>query len=389
MEWQNSWPRSAPGPTAPPPEHWEVPVPRPVTTSAPSAGVSSVGVSSVGASSVGVSSAGASPLRPPAFQWNRQGIALAVLSILMLSLQYVLAQALFQFPTDPNLEVAQALELQASWTNTALLVGLRMLVFLPLIAIFNRWLQPNLGNALQDLVQRSKHYRQLWWNLGFSGLFLFLSQWFLFRVVGLTSAGLAVGLFFIYPGLVPLFHWLLGGDRPSQFRFQCILALGVGATLIFSQPSLARSGVETVGLGQILPWGIGSVVCFTFYLLISDRCNQRIHPSAVSLVQYGFVILFALPALFNFDQVSILQLTNIGLGGLVLGGTAALSYVLHVFSVQIMGALPAMVLNSLTPLLTAIVGIALLQSPLAIAHGLGILLITIGGIAIQMERLRP
>lgn len=383
VEWQNSWPRSAPGPAAPP-ENWEVPVPRPVTTPAPSAGVSSVG-----GSGATVSSAAASPLRPPAFQWNRQGIALAVLSILMLSLQYVLAQALFQFPTDPNLEVAQALELQASWTNTALLVGLRMSVFLPLIAIFNRWLQPNLGNALQDLVQRSKHYRQLWWNLGFSGLFLFLSQWFLFRVVGLTSAGLAVGLFFIYPGLVPLFHWLLVGDRPSQFRFQCILALGVGATLIFSQPSLTRSGLETVGLGQILPWGIGSAVCFTFYLLISDRCNQRIHPSVVSLVQYGFVILFAVPALFNFDQVSILQLTNIGLGGLVLGGTAALSYVLHVFSVQIMGALPAMVLNSLTPLLTAIVGIALLQSPLAIAHGLGILLITIGGIAIQMERLRP
>ena len=329
------------------------------------------------------------PLRPeaPAFQWHRQGIALAVLSILMLSLQYVLAQALFQFPTDPNLEAVQDLELQASWTNTALLVGLRMLVFLPLIAIFNRWLQPNMGNAVQDLFQRSKHHRQLWWNLGCSGLFLFLSQWFLFRVVGLTSAGLGVGLFFIYPGLVPLFHWLLVGDRPSQFRFQCILALGVGATLIFSQPILSGAGVESVSLGQILPWGLGSAICFTLYLLISDRCNQRLNPSAVSLVQYGFVILFAIPALFNFDQVSMVQLTNIGLGGLVLGGTAALSYVLHVFSVQIMGALPAMILNSLTPLLTAILGMALLQSPLPIAHGLGILLITIGGVAIQMERL--
>jgi drug/metabolite transporter (DMT)-like permease len=336
-------------------------------------------------------SASGSPIRsaPPAFQWHRQGIALAVLSILMLSLQYVLAQALFQFPTDPNLEAVQDLELQASWTNTALLVGLRMLIFLPLIAIFNRWLQPNLGNAVQDLFQRSNHYRQLWWNLGFSGLFLFLSQWFLFRVVGLTSAGLGVGLFFIYPGLVPLFHWLLVGDRPSQFRFQCIVALGVGATLIFSQPTLARSALDSVSLGQTLPWGIGSAVCFTLYLLISDRCNQRLNPSAVSLVQYGFVILFAVPALFNFDQVSILQLTNIGLGGLVLGGTAALSYVLHVFSVQIMGSLPSMVLNSLTPLLTAILAMTLLQSPLSIAHGLGILLITIGGVAIQMERLRP
>ncbi|MGA1130760.1 MAG: DMT family transporter [Prochlorotrichaceae cyanobacterium] len=336
------------------------------------------------------SSSPASPPRPtpPVVYWNRQGIALAVLSILMLSLQYVLAQALFQFPGEGSLNAVQNLELQASWTHTALLVGLRMLVFLPLIIVFNRWLQPNLGAVFQEALQRSNHQRQLWWNLGLSGLFLFLSQWFLFRVVGLTSAGVAVGLFFAYPGLVPLLHWGFTGDRPSQFRFQCIVALGVGATLIFSQPSLSQAGVEGSVVGQPLIWGVVSAVLFAFYLLISDRCNQRLNPGVVSLVQYGFVILFSLPALFNFDQISALQLTNIGLGGLVLGGTAALSYILHVFAVQMMGAIPAMILNNFTPLLTAILGFMLLQSPLAIAHGLGIVLITIGGVALHMERLR-
>ncbi|MGA1411412.1 MAG: EamA family transporter, partial [Prochlorotrichaceae cyanobacterium] len=324
----------------------------------------------------------AAPPRPtvPAVQWHRQGISLAVLSILMLSLQYVLAQALFQFQGEGSLNPVQNLELQTSWTHTALLVGLRMLVFLPLIIVFNRWLQPNLGAVFQEALQRSLHHRQLWWNLGLSGLFLFLSQWFLFRVVGLTSAGVAVGLFFAYPGLVPLLHWGFTGDRPSQFRFQCILALGVGATLIFSQPSLSQVGVEGSAGGQPLLWGLGSAVLFAFYLLMSDRCNQRLNPSVVSLVQYGFVIFFSLLALFNFDQISALQLTNIGLGGLVLGGTAALSYILHVFAVQMMGAIPAMILNNFTPLLTAILGFILLQSPLAIAHGLGIVIITIGGV---------
>jgi drug/metabolite transporter (DMT)-like permease len=320
--------------------------------------------------------------------WNRLGTSLGILSVLMLSLQYVLAQAFFQFPLDPDLRQVQGLQITASWTNTALLVGLRMIVFLPLLTVVNRWLQPNMGKAFQELLTQGSQARQLWWNLAISGLLLFLSQWLLYRGVGLTSAGMAVGIFFIYPGLVPLLHWFLAGDRPSPFRLWCMAALGVGATLIFSQPHLPTA-LQNQNIVSLLGWGLVSALFFSLYLVMTDRCYRHLNSGVVNVVQYGFVILFSVPALFNFPEISGIQLTKLGVGGTVLGLTAALSYILNIFAVQMMGPLPSMIINSAAPILTAILGFFLLKSPLAIPHLLGIFLITIACISLNLERIRP
>jgi drug/metabolite transporter (DMT)-like permease len=324
----------------------------------------------------------------PIARWNRQGIALALLSMLMLSLQYVLAQALFQFPGETNFN-GTGLDLEPTWGNTALLVGLRMMVLLPLITVFSRWLQPGLGDAFADFLDRSRPQTTvakstLWWNLGVSGLVLFLSQWFLYRAVGSTSASLGVSLFFIYPAIVPLLAWFFNNDRPSSFRLQCMAALGVGGSLILSQPSL-----DGLSNSNVLAWGALSAVLFAFYLMISDRCHRHLNPTIVSLVQYAIVILLSLPALLTLPQSPLVHLTSLGLGGVLLGGTAALSYILNVFAVQIMGSLPSLILNGLTPLITSVLGVALLQTPIAAAHVLGLLLVTIGAFALNLERLRP
>lgn len=324
----------------------------------------------------------------PVARWNRQGIALGLLSMLMLSLQYVLAQALFQFPGETNFN-GQGLDLEPTWGNTALLVGLRMMVLFPLIMVFNRWLQPGLGDSFANFLDRSRPQTSvpqstLWWNLGVSGVVLFLSQWFLYRAVGATSASLGVSLFFVYPAIVPLLAWFFNRDRPSSFRLQCMAALGVGGSLILSQPSL-----EGLHNSSVLTWGALSAVLFALYLLISDRCHRHLNPTIVSLIQYAIVILLSLPALLTLPQSPLVHLTSLGLGGVLLGGTAALSYILNVFAVQIMGSLPLMILNGLTPLITSLLGVAMLQTPIAVAHALGLLLVTIGALALHLERLRP
>lgn len=324
----------------------------------------------------------------PVARWNRQGIALGLLSMLMLSLQYVLAQALFQFTGETNFN-GRGLDLEPTWGNTALLVGLRMMVLFPLIMVFNRWLQPGLGDSFANFLDRSRPQTSvsqstLWWNLGVSGVVLFLSQWFLYRAVGATSASLGVSLFFVYPAIVPLLAWFFNRDRPSSFRLQCMAALGVGGSLILSQPSL-----EGLNNSNLLTWGALSAVLFALYLLISDRCHRHLNPTIVSLIQYAIVILLSLPALLTLPQSPLVHLTSLGLGGVLLGGTAALSYILNVFAVQIMGSLPSLILNGLTPLITSLLGVAMLQTPIAAAHALGLLLVTIGALALHLERLRP
>ena len=328
------------------------------------------------------------PKAPPIVRWKRPGIALTLLSSLMLGLQYVLAQALFQFPSvNPTLGGNNQLELLPNWGNTALLVGLRMVVLLPLIGVFNYWVQPRLLGALREFLWPStprSPNRTLWVTLILSSLFLFLSQWFLYRAVGETSASLGVSLFFLYPALTPLLTWALQREAPSQFRLQCMAALGVGGSLIFSQPP-----VHSLSGENMLVWSLASAGLFAGYLFLTDRCNRQLNPLVVSLVQYGLVIGLSLPALVHFTSLSPVQGTKLLIGGLILGATAALSYILNVFSVQIMGSLPSMMLSGLTPLITAAIGLLLLQSPITVAQGLGLILITLGTIALNLERLRP
>ena len=322
-------------------------------------------------------------------RWTPLGIALALGSVVGLALQYVFVQRLFQ--TDPvGTGLGSAGEpLAASWGNTWLAVWLRMVMVLPLVVGLGQTFYPNLWQDLQVLRQgggrtlNPSENRRLIANLVISGGLLFLSQWFLYRSVGLTSAGSGVTLFFLYPALLSLVSWGLLGERPSAFRLYCILALGVG-------------GVATLGVAQDLAGvSLGNLVLalasgglFALYLLLTNVSSRRLHYSVVTVVQFGVVFLLSTPAMFVVPQLSPPQVQNLVQSGLWLGGAAALSYGLNTFSVRAMGALSTALITALAPFLTVLLGSLLLGDSIPWSLGFGTLAVTLGSTFMNLEHFK-
>ncbi|WP_353258118.1 DMT family transporter [Prochlorothrix hollandica] len=322
-------------------------------------------------------------------RWTPLGIALALGSVVGLALQYVFVQRLFQ--TDPvGTGLGSAGEpLAASWGNTWLAVWLRMVMVLPLVVGLGQTFYPNLWQDLQVLRQgggrtlNPSENRRLIANLVISGGLLFLSQWFLYRSVGLTSAGSGVTLFFLYPALLSLVSWGLLGERPSAFRLYCILALGVG-------------GVATRGVAQDLAGvSLGNLVLalasgglFALYLLLTNVSSRRLHYSVVTVVQFGVVFLLSTPAMFVVPQLSPPQVQNLVQSGLWLGGAAALSYGLNTFSVRAMGALSTALITALAPFLTVLLGSLLLGDSIPWSLGFGTLAVTLGSTFMNLEHFK-
>jgi drug/metabolite transporter (DMT)-like permease len=297
---------------------------------------------------------------------------------LTLGLQYVLTQALFQ----PQAEFFPGIfgpEFEPTWLNTLRALGLRMVVVVPLIVLGGRWFYPALWKDLSNLNRGPIRESRL--VLAISGGLLFLSQWLLYRSVGQTAAGIGVTLFFVYPAVLAILAWLLMGDRPPLFRTYSMITLGVGAMFILL---LAETGVN----GEGIFIGLLSGTTFALYLLITSRCSQQLHPLVVTIIQFMIVLGLTLPAWLLPSQIPEQQFTPFLLGGLLLGAAATLSYLFNTFSVRLTGATPTAVTSDLTPLLTILLSLWVLQMGIGAYQSVGVLLVTLGALALGLERLQ-
>lgn len=310
---------------------------------------------------------------------KRLGITLATFSALALALQYVLTDALFQSHTNFALWPINAV-FEPTWSNTLLALWLRMFIVIPLITLIGRGFYGGLWQDLRSVLGGTAQSSSL--VLGMSGSLLFLSQWLLYWAVGQTSAGIGVTLFFVYPAILALLSWVLTGDRPTQFRIFCLIALGVGSLCIFS---LASGGA--IRLSGLLV-GCLSGVTFALYLLVTGLCSRKLHPLVVTIVQFSIAFLLASLIWLAPPEISREQFQSFLFGGLFLGLAATLSYLFNTISVRLMGAMPNAVISNAAPFLTVLLSLVLFQEGVSLSEGLGVLLITLGAVALSLERFK-
>ncbi len=100
----------------------------------------------------------------------------------------------------------------------------------------------------------------------------------------------AIAIFFVEPFVLTLLGaWLLGETVGARRIMACVV--GFGGALLVIQPSFA-----TVGPVALLP--LGTATCFAFYMILTRRMAQVMHPLALQSWTALAAVVLALPVLW-------------------------------------------------------------------------------------------
>ncbi|MEO0868931.1 MAG: EamA family transporter [Cyanobacteria bacterium J06642_11] len=254
------------------------------------------------------------------------------------------------------------------------LVWLHLVVLIPALAI----LAPQLHRSVWlDINQSLRAPSRLSALLG-GGVFYFFSQVLLFQAAGTLGPSVAASLLFAYPLVVVPLLWWLNGDRPNLLRWVVMLAMTMGSVLM-----LRPLGVSTAATIML------SAVAFGLYV-VTNSLSRQLHPVSVGIVQYGVTaILSTLVLLVHLGSVMPSLNSQFVLGGLMLGLVASISYLFHYTGLRLVGGLRTATVAAATPLVTAVLAALFLrtQPTLQLIQWPGVLLITLGGMTLSLDRL--
>lgn len=312
------------------------------------------------------------------------GIGLALLSAIVMSLHYVTV-GIIGNPSQlfGQQSIGGYLSL-TSFSNSALLLWIRMLVVVPIMVWLSTYLHPPTLREVRTFT-RSRDRRALWGVVG-SGAFLFLSQVLLYLAIGQMGAGVAVSTLFIYPVGMLLFGWLLFAEKISFSRMGIIVAIVLGAALAIYPLLMA----QTPPLSGIVA-GLLAALTFVCYLVAMQIGVRKLHPIPVSLMQFA--------TMFVLSSISLIVLgissqptnwTQLVVWGGALGVLTVGSYALNHFGVRAIGAARSAIIAASTPALTALLAFFLVPGGLTtlnVIQIVGILIVTLGGTALSLERM--
>lgn len=314
----------------------------------------------------------------------RSGVILMVFSTATLALHHVIVQILGtegRLFGNPALPLGGYTSLE-TFSTSILVLWVRMIAIVPLMA----WLagllyQPVWRDVKSFFVSRD---RRLLWSLVGSGIFLLLSQVFLYIAIGEIGPAVAVTVSAIYPLVTVPTLWLLFSDRPSRLRILALFAIAVGVafTLFTAHSNLSEQGIVA---------GFLSGITFALYLVAMMIVNRRkLNPVPISVIQNA--TMFVLSSIFLIGVGAKVAPTNwVGLlvGGLLLGALTIVSYFLSDVGSRLLGPARATLITASVPALTALLAFLVFPSAansLGFGQIIGVLVVTLGIAGLSFER---
>ncbi|NEQ42863.1 MAG: EamA family transporter [Leptolyngbya sp. SIOISBB] len=276
--------------------------------------------------------------------------------------------------------------------NSLRLLWLRMLVVLPLMCLVATIIYPKVWADLRHFLEQPDK-RPLFQVIA-SGSFLFMSQVLIYKAISDIGPGVAVTLLFMYPLITVPLAWFLFGDRPTPLRGLVMFAITIG--IVFT--ALPRISTD-LATGTVSPWGVFagllSSAAFALYLVSMQISFRKLHPVPVTLVQFTTIfVLTSLILIFGsflgLETAQPSSYTGFYTAGLLLGGLTLLGYLFNNFGVRLMGAAQASVVASTGPVLTAVMAYIITpgeKSTLQSIQWIGVTLVTLGVLALSLERL--
>ncbi|MBW4467638.1 MAG: EamA family transporter [Pegethrix bostrychoides GSE-TBD4-15B] len=310
----------------------------------------------------------------------KQGLSFVLLSTVVMSLHYVGVGILGNSSQLFGQQAIGGYLSLAGFSNAALLLWIRMLVVVPLLLWLSSQIYPATLRDLRAFTQSGD--RRGLWGVLISGTFLFLSQVLLYLAIGKIGPGAAIATLFVYPVGVLLLNWMLFAERLTLNRLGIMLAIVLGMSLTVSPLLAAESGGI---LGALL-----AALAFTFYLISMQLTARKLHPVPVSLVQFASMFVLSSLSLIVMGIKGSVNWSGLLVGGVILGLLTVGSYALNHFGVRAIGAARSSIIAASTPAVTALLAFFLVPgalTTLSIVQIAGILLVTLGGTALGLERM--
>ncbi|MGB3296307.1 MAG: DMT family transporter, partial [Phormidesmis sp.] len=310
----------------------------------------------------------------------RKGVILSAIATLLLAGHYGLVGVLAEGGRWLGFSVGQ---IGISFVPAVGLLWLRMLVMVPALILLATQIHRRTWEDLQDWIYRRD--RLLTVLIG-SGIALFFSQVLLYQSIAQAGPVLGVTLLFLYPLLVVPLKLLTRHWRLSSLGGVALVAIAMGGFLTIRptvRPAIGTATPTAIWLGLL------ASVAFSLYLVLTNvSYQQQCHPIPVGIVQFSTVAVLSSIVLI----VKPLELANIGLfsfalWGILLGTVMLLIYLFDYSSLRLGGA-SAAAMTAITPLATVALAWSF-SSPdsLEIIQWTGILLLSIGGVALSQEKL--
>ncbi len=313
----------------------------------------------------------------------RKGLGLSVIAAVLMAWHFCVVGALGQGGSWLWLSIEP---LSLGFVPAVALLWLRMLVMLPALGLLAPHLYRYTWEDLQDWVYNRDQLLSL---LIGSGIALFFSQVLIYQCIGTVGPALGAMLLFLYPlTAVPLGALLTPDRKISPLGLLAMVAIAMGGVLAL-KPSLGTLLNPIAATSTSIWLGILASVAFSLYVVLTNLSyrQQRCHPIPVSIVQFSTVAVLSSIVLFikPLQPVAINWL-NFSLWGILLGLMMLLVYLFSYSSLRLIGSRTGIV-AAVVPLATLIIAWSFSPAPvLAILQWTGILLVTVGGIALGKER---
>ncbi|MGD1867801.1 MAG: hypothetical protein ACFB0D_24890 [Phormidesmis sp.] len=310
----------------------------------------------------------------------RRGLILSAIATLITAWHYGLVSTLHQGGSWFGLDIGQ---LGTGFVPAVALLWLRMVVIVPTIVLLAPQLHRTTWEDLLDWFYSPEQLqKQLFVPLVGSGVALFFSQVFLYQSIGAIGPAIGTALLFLYPlSAIPLGLGLKQDKALTPFGLLAGVAIAMGGLLV-AKPTFTTSPTA-VGLGIL------ASLTLSFYVVLTNRCYRLgCHPIPTGIVQFSTVAVLSSLVLL----VKPLKLINISwlsfcLWGLLIGVLMLIAYLFTYASLLNIRSKTAIVAAA-TPAVALILGLGFSPQPtLQIIQWTGIMLVTIGGIALGKEKL--
>ena len=320
----------------------------------------------------------------------RRGLLLSAIATLLIAWHYVAIATLGQGGSWLGLRIAQV---GTGFVPAVALLWLRMLVTVPALVFLAPQLHKDTWEDLQALFYTRDRVVLLL--LG-SGLALFLSQAFIYQSISLIGAPIGTALLFLYPlTLIPLGAVFFQDNKVTQVGLLAIVAIAMGG-LLTARPAFLpalESGIDTglpsaTSLSTAVWLGILASVCFSFYIAGTNAIyRQRCHPIPTAIVQFSVMaVLSSFILLVRPLELADISWFSFATWGIVLGSAMLLVYLLSYGSLRLIGARTSAIAAAV-PLVTLAIAWGFSPRPsLEIIQWTGILLVSVGGIALGSEK---
>lgn len=198
-----------------------------------------------------------------------------------------------------------------------------------------------------------------------------------FATLAHTSAGVAALLLYTYPAFVTLLAWAIEKERPN---FRQIIALGLALSGCFFTADLTKGTVEPVGIFL----GLASGVWYALYLTLSARLVRSVHPiTTTAYISLGAALSFTGAAILGYGLALPKSPAAVWIIiGLVLVATV-LPIVTLFAGIRQIGTWQAVILSTLEPVVTVLLGIFFLGEELTLRQILGGLLVMCSVVLLQ------